>query len=98
MDKREAYEQKLKAELDKVRAEIDKLKAEASAADADARIERDRLIAELEDKRHHAQRKLEELNKAGEGAWGDLKEGAASAWRELSRALEDASSRFGRRD
>ena len=75
MDEKSAYRQKLEARLDQWRAEIDKLQAKAAEASADARIEYDKQIDELQEKQQDAQAKLEELNDASGDAWKDFKAG-----------------------
>lgn len=94
MDKKDAYEQKLQAQLDEWSAEIDKLKARAKRAEADARLELDNEIESLEKQQRRAQEKLEELRSAGEDAWDDLKAGLDSAWENLKVSVRSASSRF----
>ncbi|MDW7646068.1 MAG: coiled coil domain-containing protein [Desulfuromonadales bacterium] len=94
MSKKEAYEQKLQAQLDEWDAEIKKLKAKADKAGADAQIEYHKQIEELQSMRKSAADKLSELKDAGDDAWEDLKTGIDQAWESLGNALKSASSRF----
>lgn len=94
MNKKEAYERKLQAQLDEWNAEIKKLKAKAAKAEADAQLESERYIEELERQQSKAQEKLRELQKSGENAWDDLKAGVDSACRSLDESIRSASSRF----
>ncbi|WP_163558212.1 coiled coil domain-containing protein [Halomonas sp. NO4] len=94
MSNREVYEQKLQAKLDEWQAEIDKLKARARGAEADARIEHEKEIDDLEARRDEARQKLSELREAGDDAWEDVKAGAERAWDSLSESLKNARSRF----
>ena len=94
MGMKEAYQQKLEAQLDEWTADINKMKAKADKADADAQLEYYKQIEELRSKQETAQEKLEELKEAGEGAWEDLKTGVELAWSSLGEALKSASSRF----
>jgi len=94
MSNREAYEQKLQAKLDERQAEIDKLKARAKGAEADARIEHQKEIDDLEAQRDEARQKLAELREAGDDAWEDVKDGAERAWNSLSESFVKARSRF----
>lgn len=94
MSMKEAYEQKLQAQLDEWSAEIDKLKARADSADADAQLEYYKKIEELRSMQETAANKLTELKDAGENSWEDLKAGIDSAWDSLGNALKSAASRF----
>ncbi len=91
---KEAYEQKLDAQLDEWRAEIDKLKAQARQADADARIELERQIEDLEAKRAASHQRLQELRQAGEDAWTDMQAGLEAAFEDLGKAVQSAAARF----
>lgn len=94
MSNKQAYQQKVQAQLDEWSAEIDKLRAKADKADADAQIALNREIDDLRDKKNQAREKLEELSDASEGAWEDLKTGIESASNQLGQALRSAQSRF----
>jgi len=94
MSMKEAYEQKLQAQLDEWGAEIDKLKAKAESAEADAQLEHYKRIEELRSMQESAANKIAELKDAGDDAWEDLKAGIDSAWDSLGNALKSAASRF----
>ena len=94
MSMKEAYEQKLQAQLDEWSAEIDKLKAKADGAEADAQLEYYKKIEGLRSMQETATNKLTELKDAGDDAWEDLKAGIDSAWDSLGNALKSAASRF----
>ncbi|MDX1561910.1 MAG: coiled coil domain-containing protein [Gammaproteobacteria bacterium] len=94
MSKRQAYEDRLEAELDGWRADIDKLKAKADKADAEARIKYHEQIDELEKRRATIEQQLGELKTASDAAWGDIKSGAEKTRRAMSEALKSAASRF----
>jgi len=94
MSMKDAYEQKLQAQLDEWGAEIDKLKAKADNAEADVQLEYYKKIEELRSMQESATNKLAELRDAGDGAWEDLKAGIDSAWDSLGNALKSAASRF----
>jgi len=94
MNKRDAYVQKLKAQLDQWKAEIDRMNAGADRLGADARIEFRKQMDRLEARREDASQRLAELGKAAEGSWEDLREGMDRAWGELDRAIREAASRF----
>jgi uncharacterized coiled-coil DUF342 family protein len=94
MSKKEAYEQKLQAQLNEWNAEIDKLKAKADGAEADLKLEYYKQAEELQSKQAAAAHKLAELKHASDDAWEDLKSGIDSAWDSLGNALKSATSRF----
>jgi len=94
MSNKQAYQQKIQAQLDEWSAEIDKLRAKADKADADAQIALNREIDNLRDKKNQAREKLDELSDASEGAWEDLKTGVEAASNQLGQALRSAQSRF----
>ena len=94
MSMKEAYEQKLQAQLDEWAAEIDKLKAKADSAEADAQLGYYKQIEELRSIQKSATNKLAELKDAGDDAWEDLRAGIDSARDSLGNALKSAASRF----
>jgi chromosome segregation ATPase len=94
MSEKNAYIDKLKAQLDVWAAEIDKLEAKAKMAGADARIDLERRIKDLRSQQDSTQSRIAELENASEDAWEDLKEGVESAWNNFRKGLEDATSRF----
>lgn len=94
MSAREAYEKKLRAELEEWKAEMDLLKAKAHKAEADAQLESENLWESLKAKQEAAAAKLHELEHASDEAWEDIKEGVEIAWGELRDSLKSAASRF----
>lgn len=94
MSMKEAYEQKLQAQLDEWSAEIDKLKARADQAEADAQLEHYKQIENLRTMQDAARSKLAELKNSGDDAWEDLKAGIDNARESLAQALKSAKSRF----
>ncbi len=94
--KRDAYVQQMKARMDEWNAEIDKLKAKADQAKAGSKIEYQRQIEDLREKRNKFQHRITEIEQAGEGAWEDLKQGVENSWEALKLSLSKAKSRFDR--
>ena len=80
MSEKDAYVQKLKAQLDGWNAEVDKLEALAAQASGDARIFYEQQMKSLRRQRADAKASLAELQGAGDDAWHQLKEGADRAW------------------
>lgn len=94
METKQAYEAKVKAQLDQFNAQIEQMKAKAAEANADAAIEYNKAIEDLTSKRNTAQAKLDEIGKASEDAWEDLKVGFESAWNDLNVAFKNAMDKF----
>lgn len=94
MNKKQAYEEKLKSQLDEWSAEIDLFKAKAEKADAATKVKYYETIDNLLSKKTIAAQKLHELQNTSDDAWTDLKEGLDSAWKDLGTAVKSAFSRF----
>ena len=94
MNKKQIYEDKLKAQLNEWDAKIDVLKAKADKAGTAAKADYYETIEDLKKKRNSAKEKLGELRAATDDAWEDLKDGLESAWSALGSAVKSATSRF----
>ena len=94
MDMKQAYEEKLEAQLREWQAKIDQLKARADRAEAEKKIDYQQEIDSLQARQQALQEKLEELRGAGEDAWEEVKAGAELAWRDLEQAVNRAFDHF----
>lgn len=94
MSTKEAYKQKIEAELELAQAKLAEMKAQAKVSSADVRIAYAKQVDELEQGIDATKAKLKELGEAGEEAWEQLKEGVESAWGTVSVAVRDAAARF----
>ncbi len=94
MSMKDAYLQKIDAQMEEWKTEIDKMKAKADKADADAKLKYYEQIEELRTKQQAAQEKLRELRNSSEDAWEDLKAGFELARVSLGEAIKSAGSRF----
>ena len=94
MSKKQAYEEKFKAQLDELNAKIDVLKAKAKQAEASLKADYYETIEDLLKKRSEAQSKLETLRDAGDGAWEDMKQGVEESWTTFAASVKSAASRF----
>jgi chromosome segregation ATPase len=92
MSERDAYVQKLKAQLDGWNAEIDKLEAEARQAGGDAQLQYEQQLKSLRQQREDAKTQLAGLQAATGDAWEQLRKGVDEAWSDLKSGLEKASS------
>ncbi|NNM51002.1 MAG: coiled coil domain-containing protein [Pseudomonadales bacterium] len=91
---KELYQQKYQAQLDGVQADVDKLKARAQSAKADAQIDLNKLVDDLEHQLKTASAKLTELSHAGEGAFDTMKKGVETSWESLKNSVHDAVGKF----
>lgn len=94
MDDREAYEKKVRGQIEEWQAEIDKWSAMAKQAQADAQLAYNEQLAKLRAQRDEAQEQLQKLQEASDDAWNDLRKGMEDAWRDFGRAMETARARF----
>jgi len=94
MNSKQAYQEKLDAQMREWNAKFEELKAKADQAKAEAKIEYYERIEELRSKQEVALRKLQEFGDSGEQAWEDLKPGLEHAWNDLKTSVEKAISRF----
>jgi gas vesicle protein len=94
MSTKEAYKQKIEAELELAQAKLAEFKAQAKVSTADARIKSAKQVDELEQMIGATKAKLKELGEASEDAWEQLKDGVESAWGALSVAIRNAAAKF----
>lgn len=94
MDSKDAYVQKLQAQLDEWKNELERLRIKADQADAEARIEYQKQVNELEARREEMRKHSEKVMQASEDSWKDMKQAADNAWREFDTAFRRALDRF----
>jgi len=83
MSTKDAYKQKIEAELELLKAELDVLKAKAKNAAGDMRIGYNKEIETVEKNYAIVQLKLSELSEIGEDAWEHLKKDIEASWDSL---------------
>ena len=91
---KEAYKQKIEAEVELAQAKLAELKAQAKSSAADASIKYAKQIEELEQGVDTTKAKLKELDNAGEDTWERVKGGVESTWGKLSAAVRDTAAKF----
>jgi hypothetical protein len=94
MSDKELYRQKHQAQLDEWKADVAKLKARAAGAKADAQIELNKHLKELDKRMHEAGLKLSELAAASEEGWTSVKKNVETTWDALKAGVVAAKSRF----
>jgi predicted nucleic acid-binding Zn-ribbon protein len=90
------YGKKIQPQLDEWKAERKNQKAKASDASADAQLELNKDIKELEGKIHEGGRKLAKLSAASDDAWESIKDGFQEDWESVKTGLQEATSKFKR--
>jgi len=88
MSTKDAYKQKIEAEVELAQARLAEFKAHAKGSAADARIKYAKQVEELEQGVDAMKTKLQELGEANEDAWGHLKDEVESAWDSLKDSLQ----------
>lgn len=94
MSTKEAYKQKIEAELELAQAKLAELTAQAKISTADVRIAYAKQIDELEQGIDTTKAKLKELGEAGDEAWEQLKEGVESGWSTIRAAVHGAAAKL----
>ncbi len=94
MSTRDAYLQKLKAQLDDWNADITKLEAKAGLAAADAKIKYEQSLDSLRAERDQASNKLEQIQESSEDAWEEFQGGAEDLWERTKAAFAAAKAEF----
>jgi hypothetical protein len=84
----------LEARLKEWGIDLERFRTKADETKGKAKAEREREVAALRAKLNEAQKKLEELKKAGDAASGELKKGIENAWGELKKAFDSATAKF----
>jgi hypothetical protein len=94
MGLKEAYQEKIEAQLKEWSARLQELKAKADKATADAKIEMEKHIEELRAKKEAAQHKLNDIKTAGADSWEALKSGSEKTLEEMKKTWDRVKARF----
>ena len=94
MEIKDAYKQKMSAQLKEWTAQINLLEAKIENAGADIKVKSADVLKELKIKQHAAAEKMKELEKASEHAWDQIKDTADKLWDDLKHGIADAHSKF----
>jgi hypothetical protein len=84
----------MKTQMAMMDANIEKLRLKGKELASDAKTSWELKMAALEEKRKLANERLAEIGESTSKAWSDVEKGAKSAWEELSKAFQEASSEF----
>lgn len=94
MDTKDAYKQKMAAQLKEWSAQINLLEAKIENAGADMKVKSADVLKELKTKQRAASEKMKELEKSSEQAWDQVKDTADKLWDDLKRGVDNAHSKF----
>jgi len=94
MEIKNAYKQKMAAQLKEWNAQIDLLEAKVENIGADIKVKRAEALKELRSKQRTASKKLIELESASSDAWEQVKETAEQVWDDLKAGIAAAQSKF----
>ncbi len=89
MGKKEAYQEKVRAQFREWKADIEKLMARADKAKAEGKIEFYKRAETLNAKYQAALKRSQELQEAGEDKWEEFKAGVEAALGEVKEALKN---------
>ena len=94
MEDREAYKEKMAAQLEEWNDQIDALETRVKKANAEVRLRRAEEMHELRLSRNHASEKMKELDEASAEAWGHVSKRTAKAFENLKAGVSVAHSRL----
>ena len=94
MNTKDAYKQKIEAELELIKAQLEVFKAKAKTMSADANLEFAKEINEFEDLYATLKSKLRDLGEASHSTWENLKEEIESAWDSLSASAKNTMNKL----
>ncbi len=80
---KDAFQQKVQAELDEMQTRITQLRGQVNHASAEARTDIQKAIVELEKKKDLAQKKVEDIHSATAASWEQVKSKTAAAMDDL---------------
>lgn len=94
MEKRDLYLEKIKAQLEQYSAKISGMHGKATEINVDMKLEYLKQLEMLEGKRDGLKKKYDQLSKASESSWNDMKEGTENAWNDLKESIAKATKHF----
>jgi hypothetical protein len=94
MNKKEAYREKLEAQLKEWKMKIETLEEKAAKATGETKADMLQAIQELRRKKEVVKAKWNTLQKESGIAWDTMKEGVEKAAAELKSALDKVVTRF----
>lgn len=96
MGMKEAYQERMEAQLKEWEGEMERLGAKAEKGNAEAKIAYYKELERFRNKQEAAEEKLDELREAGDETWEQTKAGIEKAWQDLRHTLDIAVSKLDR--
>jgi hypothetical protein len=94
MGLKEAYQEKIEAQIKEWTAKLQLYKAKADKASADVKIQMHQQLDHLRAQKEAALQKLNEIKAASGDSWETLKAGAEKALEEMKKTWEGMKSKF----
>jgi hypothetical protein len=94
MEKKDAYREKVRAQIKEWESMIDLLQARGEKAAVETKIEIRKAVENLRSEKNDLQKRLSEAMASGAEAWEDLKKGLEKAVVEMKSALDKAMAKF----
>lgn len=94
IEKKEAFEKTVQAELRDIQGKIAELQAKTASASGEARIELQKAIKDLEIKKDDARKALNELHNSTASAWHRFKDDMNSALERLRQSYRESLSKL----
>jgi hypothetical protein len=94
MSLKDAYHQKMEAQLEEQQARLNLLRAKAKRAVAEGRILVYEELGEAEEKLSHAKAHLKKVAHSSEAAFKEMKTGMEVAWQDLKSACQNAAKHY----
>jgi 3-deoxy-D-manno-octulosonic-acid transferase len=94
MGLKEAYQEKMEAQIKEWTAKLSDMKAKADKAGADAKVQMYQQIDQLRARKEAAQEKLTEIKAASADSWETLKTGMEKAQDEMKKTWESMKAKF----
>jgi hypothetical protein len=92
--KKEIYREKAKAKLEQLNTQINGLMAKFDETKADTKLQIKDQFDELTNRQDTVERKYEQMKKAGEDAWQDMRSGLDDALDDLEESFIQASEKI----
>jgi hypothetical protein len=94
MADKDLYREKFEAKLREIKARIELLEARAAQVKTESKLEYQRHLDELRQKREVLRGRLDEIKSSGGEAWKDIRAGIEKAADDLRQAVDKAMDKF----
>jgi hypothetical protein len=94
MGLKEAYQEKIEAQIKEWTAKLQEYKAKADKASADVKVQMYQQLDHLRTQKEAAQQKLNEIKAASGDSWEALKAGSEKVLEEMKKTWESMKSKF----